>query len=98
MIVNSQQIDITNQNDIFKSYLEREVGTIFSSWKKNFYTCLEGKALIYTQNEQSKIVLGHIPLSNISNPQSLDAKIFQFESEEKIYKLKSAKQEEKENG
>ena len=96
MIVNSQQIDITNQNDIFKSYLEREVGTIFSSWKKNFYTCLEGKALIYTQNEQSKIVLGHIPLSNISNPQSLDAKIFQFESEEKIYKLKSAKQEEKE--
>ena len=85
-----------NQSNHYENYLEKEEGRFFSSWKKYYFICLEGLALIYTQNKESKIVLGHIPIENFSYPESSDSRIFQFESDEKIYKLKASNPEEKE--
>ena len=96
MTTNSGKSKLKSNISYFKSFLEQKVGNIFSSWKKNYYICLEGIALIYTQNQESKIVLGHIPISNMSLPESLDSRVFQFESEEKIYILKASNPEEKE--
>ena len=96
MIENTEQPESKGDNDIFKSYLEQKVGSIISSWKKYYFIYLEGKALIYTKNEESKIVLGHIPLINLLSPVSLDSKIFQFDSDEKTYILKASKSQEKE--
>ena len=96
MAANAEQSPVKPLINTYEGYLEQKVGSIFSSWKKNYYVCLEGIALIYTQNKESKIVLGHIPLSNLSSPESSESKIFQFDSEEKAYILKASNEEEKE--
>ena len=96
MTSNSEQTQVKPLTNHYKGFLEKKVGSIFSSWQKNYYICLEGVALIYTENEESKKVLGHIPILNISYPESSDSKIFQFDSEEKTYILKASNPEEKE--
>ena len=96
MTANSEQSQTKSQLNNYQSYLEQKVGSLFSSWKKNYYICLEGTALIYTQNEESKIVLGHIPIANMNYPETTDSRIFQFESEDKTYILRCSNPEEKE--
>ena len=96
MTANSEQSQTKSQLNNYQSYLEQKVGSLFSSWKKNYYICLEGIALIYTQNEESKIVLGHIPIANMNYPETTDSRIFQFETEEKTYILRCSNPEEKE--
>ena len=71
MTVNLELSQSKSQIQNYASYLELKVGNIFTSWKKNYYICIEDMALIYTENKESKDVLGHIPISNITNLSSL---------------------------
>ena len=96
MIVNSENSQKKLQILNYESYLEQESGFIFKTWKKFYYVCLEGVVLIYTENKESKIVLGHIPILNMSLPESSESKVFNFTSEEKVYKLKAESPEAKE--
>ena len=88
MTVNLESIQPKTTIQNYESYLEQKVGSIFTSWKKNYYICLEGIVLIYTSNKDSKEVIGHIPISNISNISSLDNSTFQFDSDDKTYKFR----------
>ena len=96
MMEKNERAQSKPQINHYENYLEKKEGNIFSSWKKNYYICLEGKALIYTQNKESKLVLGHIPIVNFTNPESSDSRIFHFQSEDKTYTFKASNEQEKE--
>ena len=96
MTVNQEQQQIKSSIPNYESYLEQKVGNIFSSWKNNYYICLEGLVFIYTNNKDSKEVIGHIPISNISNVSSLNNSTFQFNSDDKTYIFRVINVEEKE--
>ena len=96
MTVNLEQQQIKSSIPNYESYLEQKVGNIFSSWKNNYYICLEGLVFIYTNNKNSKEVIGHIPISNISNVSSLNNSTFQFNSDDKTYIFRVINVEEKE--
>ena len=96
MTVNLDQLPSKSQIQNHESYLEQKVGNIFTSWKKNYYICLEGVVLIYTNSNESKEVIGHIPISNISNISSLDNNSFQFDSDDKTYIFRVLESGEKE--
>ena len=96
MTVNLDQLPSKSQIQNHESYLEQKVGNIFTSWKKNYYICLEGVVLIYTNSNESKEVLGHIPISNIGNISSLDNNSFQFDSDDKTYIFRVLESGEKE--
>ena len=39
MTANSEQSQTKSQLNNYQSYLEQKVGSLFSSWKKNYYIC-----------------------------------------------------------
>ena len=96
MTVNLELSQSKSQIQNYASYLELKVGNIFTSWKKNYYICIEDMALIYTENKESKEVLGHIPISNITNLSSLNNSTFQFDSDDKTYIFRILESGEKE--
>ena len=96
MTVNLEQDKSKSQIPNFEGFLEQKVGSIFTSWKSNYYICLEGIALIYTANKESKEVIGHVPISNINDLSSLNNSTFQFESDDKEYVFRVMNIEEKE--
>jgi len=79
-----------------EGFLEQKVGNVFTNWKRNYYICLEGIALIYTTGKESKEVIGHVPISNMSDLTSLNDSIFQFKSDDKEYVFRVMNIEEKE--
>ena len=97
MTVNLEPTQAKSTVQNYEGYLEQKVGSIFTSWKKNYYICLEGIILIYTEKKESKEVIGHIPISNISNISSSDNSTFNFNSDDKTYVFRVPEINEKEN-
>ena len=95
MTVNLEQTQSKSSIQNYESYLEQKVGSIFTSWKNNYYICLEGIALIYTNNKESKEIIGQIPINNISNISSLDNSTFKFDSDDKTYTFRVLNVEDK---
>ena len=90
MTVNLEQVPSKVSISNYEGYLEQKVGSIFTSWKKSYYICLEGIVLIYTNNKESKEIIGHIPIKNVSNLSSSNDSTFEFDSEEKTYTFRVA--------
>ena len=95
MTVNQEQVQPKSSISNYEGYLEQKVGSIFTSWKNNYYICLEGIVLIYTNNQESKEIIGHVPIKNICNLSSSNNSTFQFDSDEKTYVFRVAEVENK---
>ena len=97
---NSEQTRSKSESNItnkIEGYLEiKAAGGLFSGFKKYYFVCLEEKTIIYTQNQESKQVLGYILISNISFPEIVDQKTFQFRSiDNKVFIFRAASEEER---
>ena len=94
--LNEQNQSKLEQINNYESYLEQKVGSIFSSWKKDYYICLEGAVIIFTKNQEAKEVSGYIPILKASDLTSSDERTFQIENEDKTYIFRASDSTEKE--
>ena len=94
--LNEQNQYKLEQINNYESYLEQKVGSIFSSWKKDYYICLEGAVIIFTKNQEAKEVSGYIPILKASDLTSSDERTFQIENEDKTYIFRASDSTEKE--
>ena len=79
-----------------KGYLEKKSTNLLSSYQKRFFEIIDGRYLTYRGKEKDKDTKAKIDIAGISMPESVEKKVFKFNSTEREFQLKAKDKEEKE--
>ena len=79
----------------YSGYLDKKSKNLISTWQKRYFQILDGKVMVYSAKKNDNQIKGQFNLEQISMPESVDSKIFQFNLESREFVLRAKNEEEK---
>lgn len=90
-------MNLTNEECFnYSGWLKKKSSNILGGWQKRFFKILEGKMMIYSENENDQKPKGHMLFSDIGKAITTETRIFKFSLNDRDFLLK-AKDEETKN-
>ena len=81
----------------YEGHLEKKSRSLIASYQKRYFKIVDGKELVYTHKKSSNKIKAHVNLAGITIPESVEKKVFKFNSEEREFILKAKSEQEKNN-
>ena len=81
----------------FEGFLEKKSKHLMSIWQRRYFRILDGKVMVYTIKKDDSEIKGQFNLELITMPESVDARVFKFTFDQRIFALRAASEEEKNN-